>query len=386
MTIAPAGGVTKAQLREIVQSIDSIDANLDALRVQRIRSELERLGEQQVAFDALVTELMNHPNVMHRIDQDVKEEVTKQVAQKKDLQSDIARLLKERGEWEGRIRNQQTEHRKLREETSKVVKAAFEKARADGVATFAELAIFQALSTTITAAPNISSQAYSGGPAMVAQPVVRELPSNDQELIALLRTYGVPGQRATAISEVSKAAMNAGLMVCVTGVASRLVVESWARTLGRTPVVFDATVGLIDTNALTSLLGRTPPYDVLALLDANLSALDIYARQLSDLVLSRVAHPDGEPQVAILLALGDGVGTLPLPKTFECVSIAIDLEKQYEFPGASSLDELMALVNDPEEGILHKRLWRPAADRLRSQIEKLDLETRVRVLAVLATR
>src|SRR5438034_9497252 len=66
--------------------------------------------------------------------------------QKTKSQANINRLQKEREEWEDRIRREKADHKKLRDETSKVVKAAFDKARAEGVSTLAELAIFQALS------------------------------------------------------------------------------------------------------------------------------------------------------------------------------------------------------------------------------------------------
>lgn len=380
-----AGGLTRAQLRELTRSLGSNEASLDALRIHRIKAELERLEEQVEALDSLVVELMNHPSVKQRIDKLVEEEASKQLSHKNTLQSDISRLREERGEWEERIRKQREEHRKVRDETVKVVKAAFEKARAEGVSTLADLAVFQALSTPANL-PLSTGVLLADRSASIAQPIVRDLTPTDQDVISTLRSIGVPAQRATAFVALGEAALKAGLMVSVRGIAARLAVEGWARAVGRAAVLFDSTIGLIDTGALTSVLARVPTHDVLALLDANLSALDIYARPISDLVLARLAHPDGEARPAILLALTDGVGSLPFPKTFAGLSVSLDLERRYVFRSVSDLDEMMSVATNPEEGTLYAQLWRPAADRLLIQIDKLEPEARALILSVLATQ
>jgi len=377
------GKLTRAQLSELAESLGSLETGLDMLRIQRIKAELQRLGEQKDALEALVSALMDHPSVKQRIDQVIQQEATKQLAQKNSLQSDIARLQKERGEWEERIRKQQAEHRKLRDETSRVVKAAFEKARADGVSTLAELAIFQALSAP-TNVPLGASQSLADRSALIAQPIVRDLTPTDRDAISTLRALGVPSQRATAFAAVAQVALHAGLIVCVRGIAARLAVENWARAIGRAAVLIDSTIGLVDDSGIRNVLAKVPPPDVVAVLDANLSALDIYARPLSDLVLARVAESTAEDRVAIFLALADGVGALPLPQTFERVSVLIDLDERYTFRGVSDMEGLMSAVVNPDDGALYTRLWRPAADRVRMQIEGLEPEERALVLSVLA--
>lgn len=380
-----AGGLTRAQLRELAQSLDLGQTSLDALRIQRIKAELERLGEQQEALEALVTELQNSPSVKQRIEEVVEEEVARQLLQKNTIQADINRLQKERGEWEGRINKQQAEHRKLRDETSKVVKAAFEKARAEGVSTLAELAIFQALSGPANV-PEGTAQPPAPRWGSIAQPIVRDLVPADRGLISILRSFGVPVQRATAFEALGEVALKAGLMVCLKGVAARLAVEGWAKAIGRTAVLFDSTIGLIDTGALRDILAGVPTHDVLALLDANLSALDIYARPISDLVLSRLTLDDSEPKPAILLALTDGVGSLPLPKTFDSVSVSMNLDTRYIFRSVADLEDMMSMATDPEESTPYARLWRPAADRLQMQVEELEPEERALVLSILTTQ
>jgi hypothetical protein len=150
--------------------------------------------------------------------------------------------------------------------------------------------------------------------------------------------------------------------------------------------LIDSTVGLVDDSVVRHVLEKVPVPDLVALLDANLSALDIYARSLADLVIARLAEPTAAQAVTIFLSLADGVGALPLPSTFERISVLIDLDARYVFRSVLDADDLMAEAVDPEDGTLYARLWRPAADSLRTQIEALEPEQRTLVLSVLAAR
>jgi hypothetical protein len=378
-------GLTRVQLTQLANSIGDIESSIDNLRIQRVRSELERLGQQQEAFETLVKELINHPDVKLRIDQLVKHETARQLDQKTSLQADIARLQKERGEWEDRIRREKAEHKKLRDETSKVVKAAFDKARAEGVSTLAEVEIFQALSRPVSEVKP-RTEAVARHSVLLAPLVIRDLAPGDKDVISMLRSLGISGQCATAFATVGEIAHKAGLIVCVRGIAARLIVEGWARAIANSGVLVDSTVGLVDDSALKGVLAKVPRPDVVALLDANLSALDIYARPLSDLVLVQLSTSGHGQPLSIFLTLSDSVGALPLPKTFERLAVLIDLDTRYRFLAVADLDALMATATNPEDGTLYMQLWRPAAERLCREIESLKLEERALALSVLAAR
>ena len=62
------------------------------------------------------------------------------------------------------------------------------------------------------------------------------------------------------------------------------------------------------------------------------------------------------------------------------------MERHYVFRSVSDLDEMMSMATNPEEGTLYAQLWRPAADRLLTQIDKLEPEARALILSVLATQ
>ncbi len=377
------GSLTRVQLAELSRSLDDIESDVENLRIHRIKAELERLEQQQEAFESVVTELMKQPDIKQRIDQLVELETRRQLDQKTSLQAEIATLQKERRDWEDRTRKEKAEHRKLSDETAKVVKAAFDKARAEGVSTLAEVAIFQALSaptkerTPIT--DPLALQSRSLAPILI-----RALQPGDRDLLSMFRSLGLSSQYATAFVATADAVHKAGLMVCVRGVATRPAVERWASAIGSAGVLIESTVGLIDDSVIREVLAKQSSPDVLAILDANLSALDIYARPLSDLVFAQLSNSGAPPRLAIFLALSDSVGALPLPRTFERVSVVLDLDARYRFQGVTDLDELMSTTLNPEDGTLYVRLWRPAVDRLRVQIAELEPERRALVLSLLS--
>lgn len=377
-----AAGLTKAQFRDLVQSLASGQSSRDALRIQRIRAELGRLEEYPDAMEALVGQLLSDPSVALRIDQAVSVEANRRLSEKNDLESDIARLREEREEWLGRIKANREEHKKLRNDTIKVVRSAFERARADGVATLAEVAVLHALwpagPATVSNDPPQPGSASRG-----VQPRPSRLTPRSDTVVQALRNLGVPHRSAAAIAAAGDVALATGLIVNVRGVAARSAAMALAAIAGREPILIDATIGMVDAGFLKQVLEATPLCDSLAVLDANLSALDIYGRPLLDLVVSRIVGPPSESATALFLSLCEGVGSLPTPRTFDSVSIILDLDREYPY-SRDGLEALMDVATNREDGTLLKRLWRPAADLVRAKLESMDEEKRALALSVLA--
>ncbi len=371
-------GLTKAQLTELTHLLGSGEVDLTARRLQRIKSDLDQIRLNQDALDALVEQLQTHSSVKERIDAIVREEAVKRAGEKTDLQNDIGRLQKERGEWEERIRKQKEEHRKLRDDTAKVVRAAFEKARTEGAATLAELAIFQELTGSSNqqthATPSVASQ---------FQPKIRALTKVDSDVVGILRSLGVPNQRAAAFAATGKVVFEAGMILCVRGIASRNVVERWAQSIGDCSLI-ESTIGLIDDGPLRQLVDSVKPPQALAILDANLSPLDVYARPIADAVINSVSN-GLKGSMALLFSLSESIGQLAVPKSFERLSVAIDLEAKYDF-GTADLDGLMERTFGEEDGILKTRLWHPIAEKLRANVLKLDAPNQELVLPILAEK
>ena len=167
------------------------------------------------------------------------------------------------------------------------------------------------------------------------------------------------------------------------GIAARQVVQRWAQTIGK-GFLIDSTIGLVDDTLVRSVLNNESRPNVIAVLDANLSALDLYARPISDAVVDVLTKSQDLRPIAVLFSMSDGIGHLPVPKSFERLSISINLDATYDF-GTTNVSDLVQRAFDPEDGHLRAKLWGPAADRLHATLAKLDEQSQALVLPVLTT-
>lgn len=373
--------VSKSQLSNLIHSLNSSDVELDDFRIQRIKARLEELMEGEDAFDTLLQELMNLQPIKQRVDELIEQKAERQLTEKNDLQADIERLRQEQKDWRERVRKQSEECRKLPDNVSNAIKTAFDKAQSDGLSTIGELAVFKALFGVVPNA-NANSEVVNGNLVISSQPITRDLTIDCIDDVCTFKKFGVSSRNAKAFSLVGEVARKSGLIISVRGIAARPIVEGWAGALSQHGLLMDSTIGLIDDSITRNTLTKSPTLDVLAILDANLSALDIYARPILDVVLKRIVEPETKQQTSIFFALTDSIGALPLPKTFERISVLIDLDTNYDFHN-NDLDELKSDAFDPEDGYLLKRIWRPAVNIIKKQIETFNEEDQKLIFSVL---
>jgi len=376
------GGISKEQLRFLAQSLSNSESEIDSFRIERVRLHLESLIKQDETFTVLIEEIMSQPDINQRIDNLVNAEVVRQLDQKRELYSDVDNLRKEAVEWKERIKKQNDEYRKIPENIKKSIRTAFEKACADGLTILGEYAVFKSILDSNEVA-RIAKTDLFDSPSLKPSPLVRDLVSENNDPILCLQTLGISRRQATAFKLVAEIAHRAGLMVCVRGITARPAVEIWTKSIAQHGVLIDSTIGIIHDSLIRGILEKETIPDVLTLLDANLSALDIYARALTDHVFKRFGEPASEQQPAIFLTLTNGIGGLPLPTTFERLSICIDLDIHYEIMDAADLDEIFTELSDPDDGILYKRFWRPAANALLKQLKTLGQDQQILVLSLL---
>lgn len=377
-----AGGLTKTQLRDLAQSLGDAESALIGQRVERLSVELVRLADQREALDVLVDQVAQRSEVKSRIDQVVASEVAKKVAMRTDLQADIDRLKRDRAEGEERTRKQREEHKKLRDETAKVVRSAFDRALNEGIPKLlAEVAIFHAL---VPATTTIEEAASATGARRGSHLVARDLVVSGEDPISALRKFGVTKQQASAFVAAAKAVQSAGLMLTVKGAVARPAVEAWASALGKRGVVIDVPVGLVDDADVRELLAGTSAPEVLVALDANLSALDIYARPLTDIAIGAIAGTSEHSSPATFLVLSEGLGALPVPRTFERLCVLLDFDRRYEFRATLPGGDIHIDARPIEELESLTQLWELGARRLAVEVDKLPVEDQGLVLAILA--
>lgn len=376
-SIIPAG-ITRNQIKELGTYLESTDHGMDSVRVERLRADLEKIGSSEEALEQVVPALLNTTFVKDRIARTVEEEAARRSAEKSQLQSDIAKLQRQRAEWDDRIKAQVAEHKRLKDETVKLVRAAFKKAKDESVATLADVAVFQAVAGLTPVAPQAAPEAPRITTAAI---IVRTLSAgSEQNAASLLQQLGVSKHRALAVATICDLALKHGLIVCVKGIAARIAAERLARVHGG-GIALDANVGMVDSSSMNDLLSNRDTACI-SILDANLSALDIYARPIFDVTLNRLTSGAVNEQPSFLLSLSNSIGALPYPAAFKSVSIILDLDRRSSIPSADDLEELRHDAFAPDGSVV-KQLWGPAGDVLKGAISDLPEDAQLAVIQLL---
>lgn len=195
---------------------------------------------------------------------------------------------------------------------------------------------------------------------------------------------GVTPKCARAIDVVGKLAHECGLILIIDGLAARIAVESWLGCAAGNGKVLDCGIGITDDSVVRAVLAEAP--DGIAILDANLSPLDVYARPLIDAVQRRLS---GSVRTAsatkMLMSLSSGVASLPVPTVVESLSLTVSLDRiptfMQESDVASLLEEMAS--SDEEVGWL-KRIWKPARAQLLNHFRSMPLDDAALALSAIA--
>ena len=212
---------------------------------------------------------------------------------------------------------------------------------------------------------------------------VREAYNNFASVSETLPALGVTPKCARAIQVVGKLAHECGLILIIDGLAARMAAESWLGGGAGTGRVLECGIGIVDDSVVRAVLAESP--DVIAILDANLSPLDVYARHLVDAVQRRLAGVVGTGSATkMLMSVSSSVAALPIPAVVESVSLRVSLDRiptfLQESEVASRLEE-MATFDAEAEWFL--RLWKPAGVRLLNHFRSMPIDDAALALSVL---
>ena len=141
--------------------------------------------------------------------------------------------------------------------------------------------------------------------------------------------------------------------------------------------------GETDDRAVRAALCDAPV--ALAILDANLSPLDFYARPLVDAVLRRLAGiHDQTFETRVLMSMVDGTAALPLPAIAESLSLRVYLDHIPVFfeegEDVAWLDE----IEDTEQPVKwFAQLWKPARTKVLNYLRALPADDAALILSAL---
>ncbi|WP_323000049.1 hypothetical protein [Castellaniella sp.] len=378
---------TKALTRKLQDLIASGESKLSAKRAARLQAELKTIDEHEEAMSALLDEVMRTPQISVRIDNLVKEKASLLAEQKEQLHKSIQELEQKQTEFLETQRQAEKEQKAVAPAIAKAIRGAFDQAKADALGTLGEVAVFKTLIDELIERPGPVVGTYEhqlgpmdsrGGTSNIRSSVVV-----GQPIVNTLRALEVTPKAASAIEAVGTMARECGLMLIVEGLAGRVAAEAWLHEGDTSGVVFECGFGETDDRVIRAALGDTPVS--LAILDANLSPFDVYARPLIDAMLRRLAGiQDPLFETRVLLSTVEGSAALPLPTVAESLSLRVYLDHIPVFLQESEAEAWLEEIEDMEEPTeWFAKLWKPAKNKVLNYLRSLPVEETATILAAL---
>jgi hypothetical protein len=364
---------TRAQARRLQEIITSGEVQLNIERANRIRAELDLLGQQDELVGLLLESAMQQPEVTNRINVLVEKEVSSQLTKKAHLRAEIEKLEKHLADLLERKLLEEKKQKSLAPAVSKAIRQSFEKAKNHGIEALGESVVFQALMETVShteASASVAPQAL----AAKSQMDVRN-PTTSFAIDTRLRSFNIAGKHSSALQIAGKVITDAGLILIVEGMGARLAVESWCYSFGvKKCVVLECAFGITEDQQLKALMQEGP--ELIAILDANLSPIDVYARPVLDSITDFLSGPlENRELLRVILSTIDSLASLPIPKELERISVRISLDTPPQFISDAEAKMVAELdLDEDEPPAWLTRLWGPAAKRLHKLISELDIE------------
>ena len=379
---------TKALTRKLQDLIASGKAKLSSERAARLRAELATIDEHEGAMSALLDEVMRSPRIAAQVDKLVQAKVDELVAQKAQLRASIQQLEQKHSELLELRRQAEKEQKAVAPAIAKAIRGAFDKARADALGTLGDVAVFKTLMdelierqappvfTTTSLQPSLADSKDGAS-------FVRSSIAGSRSIAETLRALGVTPKAARAIEAVGTMAHECGLMLIVNGLAARVAAEAWLSEGETSGTVIECGFGETDDRAVRAALGDTPV--ALAILDANLSPFDVYARPLVDAVMRRLAGiHDQMFQARVLMSMADGMAALPLPPVAESLSLRIHLDRIPVFCQESEAVAWLEEIESSEEPVdWFAKLWKPGRTKVLHYLRTAPLEETTLILSAL---
>lgn len=380
---------TRALTRKLQDLIASGSPKLGSERAARLRAELATIEEHEGAMSVLLEEVMRDPRIGAQVDKLVEAKVDVLVAQKEQLRKSVQQLEQKQAELLELRRQAEKEQKAIAPAIAKTIRGAFDRARADAVGTLGEVAVFKTLIDELIDRPapspvaEVASSRLSPTDRRCAASIVRPSIGGHGPITETLRAFGVMPKAARAIEAVGVMARECGLMLIVNGLAGRIAAEAWVGEGEQPGTVLECGFGETDDYTVRAALGGAPT--ALAILDANLSPFDVYARTLVDSVLRRLAGlQDQSFPTRVVVSMADAMVALPLPAVVESISLRVYLDRIPQFIQESEAEVWFDEVDDAKEPAeWFTRLWKPARSRVLSYLRTLPVEEAAIILAAL---
>lgn len=367
--------LTRGQIRDVVALFQDGDDVVSRQRMARIVERAEAAQMEEAVINDMLEFALEAPALRQRIDDGVRQRIDQRFREKDDLQSELARLLSERTAAESRLRSAEKAARKQARETADLVKEVFDRAVTNGIETLVSARIFETLNGSAIKVP---TQPQETG-RHEEQSRLNVLPRVDRDsALQVLKACGLNRRFSVLLISAVMAACRVGIVVFLRGEFARQVIGTIAR-IEREAVSFDVPMGMLgrSSDIAQAILSDRP----VAILNANLSDFELYASEITDRILMRIAGQSVGSDFSVMGSLADGDLTIPLPPSIRRYSLTIDIKWSDDYQLSNG--EQSADFEDLNENLKLSSLNQALAESLLAEIEQLPLVEQAGVVSVI---
>jgi hypothetical protein len=321
---------------------------------------------------------MSQPKIAEEVGRRVQDRVDELVAEREDLRKSVEEQKQALASLNLDRKRVEKEQRAMAPAIAKAIRGAFDNAQRESIETLGQVAVFKALiDQTIErpAAALISIREGASAPAERTRSEQWRRPrvTLGVSVSEVLQRLGITPKWAAALQAVGQLTHGSGLVLLVGGLAARLAAEGWLVDNPDSGAVVDCRIGSTDDVLINDLLANE--VSGVAILDANLSPPDVYARSLLDAVQRRIVDSNDQSlRARIVMSLSGGLAALPLPPVLESISLRVDLDRAPEFMGEADAQDKLDEIEVAESSVRwFDQLWPPAAARVRSRLQAMQI-------------
>lgn len=318
------GALTKSAINDLAAQIRAITSGEFGPRIGRIAAALDEVAFEAETIDSLIPVIVGRPEIQHRVEEIVQEQVAEERKEQAWLKAEIEQLKKKNADLARKGRELESQIQQRSEEIESSVRLAFDRAITDGATSLANALIFRQLGggTERTIGPREGQTPHCE--------LVVELHSkaiDKEEAIARIASLSGRRRLALALVHLTLIARLAGVQLVLVGQDARQIARTLCRIDTPTGGSVDIPMGLTANGSLRRALdGAGTKVDSLAILDADLSPIEIYASFLVDATYD-ASSGIGASDRHVIYACGGGDLTLPIPDTLRRVSVVVQLDK-----------------------------------------------------------
>lgn len=333
--------MTKVQRSELSSRLRHYAGGEVAQRAKRVAASIDQLLLEGEELEAVLRLVNGSARVNERVEELVSKDYEARRSEKTGLQAEIQLLRNKKGELEIAGREIDRANQEKLTSITSTVRAAFAEAIHDGAASIAKAEVFSLLSGSGRGPDRAAAQESEPDTKPSAPTVVIDVTARDfidKDVAKRLSVLGINSRQAFMLSTLLHTASRCGLMLVLRGAIARHCTQAMARHGAGNVAFVDVPMGLMSASEMSGVVREFDKLDALAILNADLSPIEVYGAKLLDLVAERVSDPNPSGKEIIISCHGGGI-SLPLPGILERLSLIVELDANWHQSG-QTLDDL----------------------------------------------